>query len=75
MKKIDSYSRNAVFAELKQFCTMAKEHDYIEITEWYNGEGFDVNINSTTQESFEMTWGQYTALKKLIKEIKANNKK
>jgi hypothetical protein len=75
MKKIDSYSRNAVFAELEQFCTMAKEHDYIEITEWYNGEGFDVNINSTTQASFEMTWGQYTALKKLIKEIKANNKK
>jgi len=69
MKEIDIYKRKAAFAELKQFCTMAKEHDYIEVTEWANGEGFDVNIESTTQANFQITYGQFAALKKLVKKL------
>jgi hypothetical protein len=41
---IKQYGRKAVFAELKTFCIFAAEHDFIEVCEWKNGEGFDVEI-------------------------------
>jgi hypothetical protein len=64
------YSRQAIFAELKQFDPLfSKEHDYIEITEWANGEGFDVNINTTQDAKFHLTWGQWDAIKYLIKQL------
>ena len=37
--------RNSIFAEIKESCIFSKETDYIEITEWSNMEGFDVDIN------------------------------
>lgn len=68
--KTDKYKRNAIFAELKQFdIGFAKEHDYIEVTEWKNGEGFDVDINETHHQKFQLTWGQYEALKYLVSKI------
>jgi len=66
MKK---YTRNAIFTELKEFDYLSKEDDFIEITEWYNGEGFDVTINSFGNFNFQLTWGQYKALRKLIKKL------
>lgn len=66
MKK---YNRKAIFAELDEYDVFAKEHDYIEITGWINGEGYDVEINSSTSAQFSMTNGQFKALKKLIKEL------
>ena len=66
MKK---YTRNAIFTELKEFDYLSKEDDFIEITEWYNGEGFDVTINSVGNFNFQLTWGQYKALRKLIKKL------
>ena len=68
-KKIDQYERKSIFAELKQYDYFAKEHDYMEITEWKNGEGFDVEILSNSHQRFQLTYGQYDALKSLIKLI------
>jgi len=66
----ETYSRQAIFAELKQFDPLfSKEHDYIEITEWANGEGFDVDINTTQSQKFHLTWGQWDAIKYLIKQL------
>jgi ribosomal protein L44E len=69
-KEIDKYKKSAVFAPLKQFCYFGKEHDYIEVTEWKNGEGFDVEINGRKTERFQLTWGEFDALKKLVKQLK-----
>lgn len=64
------YSRKAIFAELKQFDPLfSKETDYIEITEWANGEGFDVDINTRQDAKFHLTWGQWDAIKCLIKKL------
>ena len=71
-KKIDLYDRKAAFTELKQFCHLAKEHDFVEVTEWHNGEGFDITINATTEQNVSVTYGQFDAIKKLIKTL--NNK-
>lgn len=66
MSEIKHYKRDAAFAQLKQFDFLAKEDDFIEVTLWHNGEGFDA---CTADQHFELTWGQFKALKKLIKEL------
>jgi hypothetical protein len=71
--KIETYYRKAVFMELFGICSFAKETsgDFIEITEWSNGEGFDINVSAkgTGNQIIQLTWGEFKALKKLVKEL------
>ena len=57
------YQRKAKFTELKKYCHLAKEHDYIEVCEWHNGEGFDVSIND---RHFQLSWGEFEALQACV---------
>ncbi len=41
---MDKYKKKAVFSYLKKYDYIANEQDFIEVTEWKNGEGFDVEI-------------------------------
>jgi len=66
---METYNKKSVFSELKEFDHLAKEHDYIEITEWHNGEGFDIDINSYSDKKISLTWGEFKALKKLVKKL------
>lgn len=67
---IETYARDGVFAELKQWCFgYGKEHDFIEVTEWANGEGFDVDIETDQRQRFQLSWGQWEALKYLVNKI------
>ena len=70
---MEKYTRKAIFDTLKKYDHTAKEHDFIEITEWYNGEGFDVEVQSSLSTRFQLTWGQFKALKKLIKVLDGDN--
>lgn len=68
--EVGQMERRALFAELKQWCAgYGKEHDYIEVTEWANGEGFDVDIETDQRQRFQLTFGQWEALKHLINKI------
>lgn len=69
MPKIDCYQLETAFATLQQFDLTATESDFIEVTLWHNGEGFDVNINSHGEQRFQLTWGQFKAIRKLLKEL------
>ena len=69
MTNITRYKLDAAFAKLIDFDVIAKPDDFIEVAMWHNGEGFDVNLNSNGEQRFCLTWGQYKALKKLIKEL------
>ena len=40
---------------------------FIEVSEWYNGEGFDVEVVTNNNMRFQLTHGQFDALKKLVK--------
>ena len=66
---MDKYTKKAVFSELKKYDYIAGEGDFIEVTEWKNGEGFDVEIVGKLSTRFQLTWGGYTALKKLVKKL------
>lgn len=68
-KKIESYTRNTVFAELEQFDVLTKEHSFIELIEWKNGEGVDVAISAHSEKFISLTWGEIDAIKKLTKKL------
>ena len=56
------YLRASKFTELKKYDHLAKDDAFMEMTEWHNGEGFDVVIND---RQFQFTWGEFEALKAL----------
>ena len=64
---IEVKQRKAKFTELKPYDYFAKEHDFIEVTEWTNGEGFDVTFSvRNDNKSFSLTYGEYDALQALV---------
>lgn len=68
-KKIESYTRQSVFTELKEFCHLSKEGSFMEMTEWKNGEGVDIVIASFQDKSIQLTFGELQAIKKLTNKI------
>jgi len=73
MTTFKTSKRKSVFSELKPFDVISEEHGYIEVTEWANGEGFDVEINSFGIQRFQLTYGQMKALKKAVKALDKHN--
>ena len=62
---MELYERKSKFTgNLKAYCHHHKEHDYMEVTEWHNGEGFDVNIDG--KQTFSLTWGEYECMQALV---------
>jgi hypothetical protein len=43
-----------------------KDHDFIEVTEWTNGEGWDVTLSD---RSFSLHYTEFRMLKKIIKHL------
>jgi hypothetical protein len=72
--KVDISNRKAVHASLEDFCVFSDNVDYLEVTEWTNGGGYDINIYyRKNQLNFKLTSGQFDALKKCIEVIENEN--
>ncbi len=69
MTDITTYKLDAAFAPLESFDHCAKPDAFIEVSLWHNSEGFDVHLSSHGDQSFKLTWGEFKALKKLVKEL------
>jgi hypothetical protein len=73
--KIEVRNRKSAFVELKDFCTFSTgerkdKGDFLEVTEWTNGEGYDIHISDVNGEKqFQLTWGQMEALFKCVKSM------
>lgn len=74
--KIEKYKRLSASADLSKFDPgFANEHDFIEVTEWHTGEGFDLEIckikpnGSYENRHLQFTYGEFKAIKKLVKAI------
>ena len=67
-REIDFSQRPSAFVPLKDWCTFsmgkeAERGDFLEVTEWSNGEGYEVTINFNHRETkFDLTYGQLEAL-------------
>jgi hypothetical protein len=59
--------RRAVFAELLPYCMFSGEDDYMEVTQWTNGEGYDIEIDSKNRKQrFSLTYGEWELLQVLM---------
>lgn len=61
--------RKSVSDELKKYDHLAKDTDFIEVTEWTNGEGWDIWLNDRLMS---LTYGQLEAINYLIKFLDYN---
>lgn len=67
---MEQYNKKSVSDDLKKYDHLAKDSDFIEITEWYNGEGIDIAIN---ERLFSLTHGQLEAINYLYKSLDYND--
>jgi hypothetical protein len=56
--------------DLNKYDILAKEHDFITVTEWSNGEGFYIDLNDKQQ--FSLTRGELDAINYLTKTLLFN---
>ena len=59
-------NRKSVSDDLNKYDVLAKKDDFIEVTEWTNGEGWDISINEI---QFHLTRGQLDAINYLTKAL------
>ena len=64
-------NRKSISDDLNNYDCLAKKNDFIQITEWTNGEGWDITINETITS---LTHGQLEAINYLIKTLDYNDK-
>ena len=67
---MEHYNRKSVTDSLKKYDCLAKDSDFIAVTEWYNGEGWDISINDN--KLISLTWGQLEAISYLVKSLDYN---
>lgn len=56
--------------DLNKYDILAKEHDFITVTEWSNGEGFYIDLND--KQHFSLTRGELDAINYLTKTLLFN---
>ena len=66
---MELYKRKAVNDSLKKYDHLAKDSDFIEVTEWANGEGWDICLND---KPISLTCGQLEAIKYLVRTLDYN---
>ena len=67
MSEPDRYQRDALFTPLHPYDTFAGTEDFMEVTHWFNAEGFDVQLSTKSGEQrFSLSWGEYAALLTLV---------
>lgn len=59
-------SRKSINDKLTKYDYLAKDNDFIEVTEWTNGEGYDIIIND---KIISLTYGQLDAINYLTKSL------
>ena len=68
---MEKVKRKSVSDNLQKYDYLAKDNDFIEVTEWSNGEGWDININD---KIIQLTMGQLDAINYLTKALEYYDK-
>ena len=72
MEKYGIYQRKAIMDTLIKYDYLAKDDDFIEVTLWKNGEGYDISMKDNVL--FSLTIGQLEAINYLTKKLDYENK-
>lgn len=71
MKELEINHRKSVYDNLIKYDYFAKESDTIEVTEWTNGEGYDIIFG---EKLVSLTYGQLNAINYLVDTLSYQNK-
>lgn len=63
---MEKVKRKSVNDNLQKYDYLAKDYEFIEVTEWRNGEGWDISIND---KIIQLTIGQLDAINYLTKSL------
>nr|DAL03064.1 MAG TPA: glycoside hydrolase family protein [Crassvirales sp.] len=69
--KLEITQRKSVSDSLRKYDYLAKENSFIEVTEWTNGEGYDITID---EKMISLTDGQLDAIYYLVETLMFQNK-
>ena len=58
-------NRKSVHDDLKKYDYLSKDSGYVEVTEWVNGEGIDITIESGSTKLISLTYGELDAINHL----------
>lgn len=64
---MEHVSRKSVNDRLRKYSFMAKEDDSVEVTQWVNGEGYDITIED---RKMSLTDGELDAINYLVQTLK-----
>lgn len=56
--------KKCIIDNLKKYVHDSNEYDFIEVSEWINGEGYDININDNKKIS--LSFDEFEGIKHLI---------
>ena len=63
---MEKVKRKSINDDLQKYDYLAKDYEFIEVTEWRNGEGWDISIND---KIIQLTIGQLDAINYLTKSL------
>ena len=64
---IEVSKRRSIFSKLPPYCHHSGDQDYMEVTEWSNGEGYDIIINRISGgDKFSLSYGELDLLQVLL---------
>lgn len=64
---MERVNRKSVNDRLRKYDFMAKEGDFVEVTQWTNGEGYDITIED---RKMSLTDGELDAINYLVQTLK-----
>ena len=71
MATTDTYNRKSAIVDLKKFNFSGNDGDFMEVTEWKNGEGYTVSIDAENRNLlFDITSGEIDALNYLVNAVR-----
>ncbi len=59
-------NRKSIYDDLQKYDCLKNKSSFIEITEWANGEGWDITID---EKMFNLTYGELEAIKYLTRAL------
>ena len=70
-KKYEYNNRKSIMVSLGD-SIYHKSSDFIEVTEWANGEGWDIILSSNNGQTFSLHETEFDEIKKMIKQLNKN---
>lgn len=70
-KKYSYNNRKSIMVSLDD-SIYHKLSDFIEVTEWTNGEGWDIILSNNKDQTFSLHETEFDEIKKMIKQLNKN---